>query len=147
VYCLCFQKKGVFYSFGCFFSAKDWRKIVHFVSDAMHVRLTGEKGHFNTKMAYISEEKDSNYKSIRRICCYDSRWISFSLVSKAGSYAVILGRFYSVLVSESVVNQLNNQSAGQTVNKSLVLLLNEFIRLKMKVTPQDVGGNCRYEVS
>jgi TolB protein len=33
----------------------------------VHDRLTGEKGHFSTKITYIAEEKDSNYKSIRRI--------------------------------------------------------------------------------
>ncbi|QOD37931.1 Tol-Pal system protein TolB [Candidatus Wolbachia massiliensis] len=49
------------------FSAKDWRKIGHLISDAIHDRLIGEKGHFNTKIAYIAEEKDSDYKSIRKI--------------------------------------------------------------------------------
>ncbi|MGL9717278.1 MAG: protein TolB [Wolbachia sp.] len=49
------------------FPAKDWRKIGHLVSDAIHDRLIGERGHFNTKIAYIAEEKDSNYKSIRKI--------------------------------------------------------------------------------
>ncbi|WP_395463295.1 protein TolB [Wolbachia endosymbiont of Cantharis cryptica] len=49
------------------FPAKDWRKIGHLISDAIHDRLIGEKGHFNTKIAYIAEEKDSDYKSIRKI--------------------------------------------------------------------------------
>lgn len=49
------------------FSEKEWREISHFISDMVHDRLTGEKGHFSTKITYIAEEKDSNYKSIRRI--------------------------------------------------------------------------------
>ncbi|MDX5462001.1 MAG: protein TolB [Wolbachia endosymbiont of Tetragnatha montana] len=49
------------------FPAKDWRKIGHLVSDVIHDRLIGEKGHFNTKITYIAEEKDSNYKSVRKI--------------------------------------------------------------------------------
>ncbi|MFT4314267.1 MAG: protein TolB [Wolbachia pipientis] len=49
------------------FLAKDWRKISHLVSDLIHDRLIGEKGHFNTKITYIAEEKDSNYKSVRKI--------------------------------------------------------------------------------
>lgn len=49
------------------FPAKDWRKIGHLISDAIHDRLIGERGHFNTKIAYIAEEKDSNYKSVRKI--------------------------------------------------------------------------------
>ena len=61
-----FTKRELF-THSVVFSAKDWRKIAHFVSDAIHDRLTGEKGHFNTKIAYIAEERDSNYKSIRRI--------------------------------------------------------------------------------
>ncbi|VVC39122.1 TolB, N-terminal,Metallo-beta-lactamase,WD40-like Beta Propeller, partial [Cinara cedri] len=49
------------------FSEKEWREISHLVSDMIHDRLTGEKGHFGTKITYIAEEKDNNYKSIRRI--------------------------------------------------------------------------------
>jgi len=49
------------------FSEKEWREISHLISDMVHDRLTGEKGHFSTKITYIAEEKDSNYKSIRRI--------------------------------------------------------------------------------
>jgi TolB protein len=49
------------------FPAKDWRKIGHLISDAIHDRLIGEKGHFNTKITYIAEEKGSDYKSVRKI--------------------------------------------------------------------------------
>lgn len=49
------------------FSAKDWKKISHLVSNVIHDRLIGEKGHFNTKITYIAEEKDSNYKSVRKV--------------------------------------------------------------------------------
>ncbi|WP_341807923.1 protein TolB [Wolbachia endosymbiont (group E) of Neria commutata] len=49
------------------FSAKDWRKIGHLISDTIHDRLIGEKGHFNTKITYIAEEKDSNDKSVRKV--------------------------------------------------------------------------------
>jgi TolB protein len=49
------------------FSAKDWRNIGYKISDAIHYRLTGEKGHFSTKITYIAEEKDSNDKSVRKI--------------------------------------------------------------------------------
>ncbi|WP_168464191.1 Tol-Pal system protein TolB [Wolbachia endosymbiont of Ctenocephalides felis wCfeT] len=49
------------------FPKKDWRRIAHLISDAIHDRLLGEKGHFSTKIAYIAEEKDSDHKSIRKI--------------------------------------------------------------------------------
>ncbi|MDM8335365.1 protein TolB [Wolbachia pipientis] len=49
------------------FLAKDWRKIAHLISDSIYGRLIGEKGHFSTKIAYIAEEKDGNYKSMRKI--------------------------------------------------------------------------------
>ncbi|MDD9331448.1 MAG: protein TolB [Wolbachia sp.] len=49
------------------FPAKDWRKIGHLISDVIHDRLIGEKGYFNTKITYIAEERDSDYKPIRKI--------------------------------------------------------------------------------
>ena len=33
----------------------------------IHDRLTGENGYFNTKITYIAEERDSNYKSVRKV--------------------------------------------------------------------------------
>ncbi|MDN5247845.1 MAG: protein TolB [Wolbachia endosymbiont of Tyrophagus putrescentiae] len=49
------------------FSKRNWREIAHSISDEIHSRFTGEKGHFSTKITYIAEEKDSNNKSIRKI--------------------------------------------------------------------------------
>lgn len=49
------------------FAAKDWRKISHTISDIIHDRLVGEKGHFNTKITYIAEERDDNDQPVRKI--------------------------------------------------------------------------------
>ncbi|WP_168456266.1 Tol-Pal system protein TolB [Wolbachia endosymbiont of Ctenocephalides felis wCfeJ] len=95
------------------FPAKDWRKIAHLISDAIHDRLIGERGHFNTKIAYIAEEKDSNYKSIRKIAVMNQdgsdvkyltngdRFVSTPRFSPSGESIVYIsyldGRSYIIL--------------------------------------------------
>ncbi|MDG7056004.1 MAG: protein TolB [Wolbachia endosymbiont of Meromenopon meropis] len=59
--------KSELFTHSVIFLRKDWRKIAHFISDLIYVRLTGENGYFNTKIAYIAEEKDNNDKFMRRI--------------------------------------------------------------------------------
>lgn len=49
------------------FSAQDWRETGHLISDIIHGRLIGERGHFNTKITYIAEERDGNGRPVRKI--------------------------------------------------------------------------------
>ena len=34
----------------------NWRRIGHIISDKIYERLTGEKGYFDTRIIYVSEE-------------------------------------------------------------------------------------------
>ena len=47
-----------------------WRKIAHIISDTIYERLTGEKGYFDTKIAFISEKGNANNRQ-RRLALMD----------------------------------------------------------------------------
>ena len=50
-----------------FFSSPDnWRRLAHIIADAVYQRLTGEKGYFDTRIAFISEtgEKQNRKKRL-----------------------------------------------------------------------------------
>ena len=49
---------------------ESWRKIAHIISDTIYERLTGEKGYFDTKIAFISEKGKAN-KRERRLAIMD----------------------------------------------------------------------------
>lgn len=48
----------------------DWRKLSHMISNAVYERLTGEKGYFTTKVAYVSEAGQAD-KRIKRLAMMD----------------------------------------------------------------------------
>ncbi|MEE6206610.1 MAG: Tol-Pal system beta propeller repeat protein TolB [Alphaproteobacteria bacterium] len=54
-----------------FTSTKDnWRRIAHFVADAIYERLTGDKGYFNTRVVYVSESGPATRK-VKRLAMMD----------------------------------------------------------------------------
>ena len=54
-------------------SSKNWRRVGHIISDKVYERLTGEKGYFDTRIIYVSEE-GPNSKN-KKISNNGSRWI------------------------------------------------------------------------
>lgn len=50
--------------------AQSWRRMSHKVADAVYSRITGEKGYFDSRVAYIAEEGPKN-KRLKRIALMD----------------------------------------------------------------------------
>ena len=51
-------------------SPESWRKVAHIISDTIYERLTGEKGYFDTKIAFISEKGNVKNRE-RRLAIMD----------------------------------------------------------------------------
>ena len=58
-------------------SAKsNWRRMAHSMADAIYERLTGDKGYFNTVVAYISESGPSS-RPVKRLALMDQDdWVT-----------------------------------------------------------------------
>ena len=52
----------------------NWRRVGHIITDKVYERLTGEKGYFDTRIIYVSEEGPKT-KRIKKISYNGSRWI------------------------------------------------------------------------
>jgi TolB protein len=50
--------------------AKSWRRVGHIISDAMYQRLTGERGYFDSQIAFIAETGPKD-KRIKRLAVMD----------------------------------------------------------------------------
>jgi len=48
-----------------------WRRVAHRIADAVYERLTGEKGHFDTRIAYVAETGPAT-RRIKRLAIMDS---------------------------------------------------------------------------
>ncbi len=72
-------------------SPENWRKIAHVISDIIYERLTGEKGYFDTKIAFISE-KGPVKKRQRRLAIMDQDGANFRYLTD-GKDAVMTPRF------------------------------------------------------
>jgi TolB protein len=51
-------------------ASKDWRRIGHIISDAIYERLTGEKGYFDSQIAFIAETGPKD-KRVKRLAVMD----------------------------------------------------------------------------
>ncbi len=71
--------------------AENWRRIAHMISDQIYQRITGEKGYFDTRIVYISEEGNDKNK-IKKLAIMDQDGENRHYLTD-GSYMVLTPRF------------------------------------------------------
>ena len=68
-------------------SPESWRKIAHIIADTIYERLTGEKGYFDTKIAFISEKGNANERE-RRLAIMDQDGANLRYLTDGKSMAM-----------------------------------------------------------
>lgn len=66
---------------------ESWRKIAHIIADTIYERLTGEKGYFDTKIAFISEKGNAD-KRERRLAIMDQDGANLRYLTDGKSMAM-----------------------------------------------------------
>ena len=66
---------------------KSWRKIAHIIADTIYERLTGEKGYFDTKIAFISEKGKAGSRE-RRLAIMDQDGANLRYLTDGKSMAM-----------------------------------------------------------
>ncbi len=74
--------------------SSSWRTAAHIISNLIYQRITGEKGYFDTKIAYISEKYDQGRK-IKRLAIMDQDGENHLYLTD-GKYIVLTPRFSPV---------------------------------------------------
>jgi TolB protein len=62
---------------------EDWRKVAHKISDAVYEKLTGEKGYFDTRVAFVAESGPKS-RRVRRLTIMDQDGANPTFVPAAG---------------------------------------------------------------
>lgn len=70
---------------------ENWRRVAHMISDQIYERLTGEKGYFDTRIAYVAESGPRN-KRIKRLAIMDQDGANHRYLTD-GSDLVLTPRF------------------------------------------------------
>ncbi len=74
-----------------FTSPQNWRRVAHIVADAIYQALTGEKGYFDTRVVYVSEQ-GSRLKRIKRLAIMDQDGANARMLT-SGDDLVLTPRF------------------------------------------------------
>ncbi|MDB5457186.1 MAG: Tol-Pal system beta propeller repeat protein TolB [Caulobacter sp.] len=72
---------------------ENWRRVAHKISDAVYERLTGEKGYFDTRVAFVAES-GGKLSRIKRLAIMDQDGANPQYLTD-GSYIVMTPRFSS----------------------------------------------------
>jgi TolB protein len=70
---------------------ESWRRVAHMVSDAIYERITGEKGYFDTRIVFISENGPAT-KRVKRLAIMDEDGANPTFLTR-GDYMVLTPRF------------------------------------------------------
>ena len=71
--------------------AKSWRKLAHMIADAIYERVTGEKGYFDTRVAFI-DERGNQMKRVKRLAIMDQDGANLTYLTD-GKDLVLTPRF------------------------------------------------------
>ena len=85
----------------------NWRRMAHSMADAIYERLTGDKGYFNTVIAYISESGPSS-KRIKRLALMDQDGDSHQFLT-SGANLVLTPRFSPDMQYIAYLSFVNNK--------------------------------------
>ena len=89
-------------------SSKDnWRRMAHSMADAIYERLTGDKGYFNTVIAYISESGPSG-KRVKRLALMDQDGDGHQFLT-SGANLVLTPRFSPDMQYIAYLSYVNNK--------------------------------------
>ena len=69
----------------------NWRRIGHIISDKIYERLTGEKGYFDTRIIYVSEEGPKT-KRVKKLAIMDQDGFNTKYLT-LGNELVLTPRF------------------------------------------------------
>jgi TolB protein len=72
-------------------SPENWRRIAHKISDAVYERLTGEKGYFDTRVAFVAESGPKT-KRVTRLAIMDQDGANPAFLTD-GAFMVMTPRF------------------------------------------------------
>ncbi|MBO9708624.1 MAG: Tol-Pal system protein TolB [Caulobacter sp.] len=72
-------------------TAENWRRVAHKISDAVYERLTGEKGYFDTRVAFVAES-GGKLNRVKKLAIMDQDGANPSYITD-GSYIVMTPRF------------------------------------------------------
>lgn len=84
-----------------------WRRMAHSMADAIYERLTGDKGYFNTVIAYISESGPSS-KRVKRLALMDQDGDGHKFLT-SGSNLVLTPRFSPDMQYIAYLSYVNNK--------------------------------------
>lgn len=84
-----------------------WRRMAHSMADAIYERLTGDKGYFNTVIAYISESGPSN-KRVKRLALMDQDGDGHQFLT-SGANLVLTPRFSPDMRYIAYLSFINNK--------------------------------------
>ena len=85
----------------------NWRRMAHSVADAIYERLTGDKGYFNTVIAYISESGPSS-KRVKRLALMDQDGDGHQFLT-SGANLVLTPRFSPDMQYIAYLSYVNNK--------------------------------------
>jgi TolB protein len=71
--------------------ADNWRRIAHIISDSIYERLTGEKGYFDTRIAFIDESGPKD-RRVKRLAIMDQDGANVRYLTRGGDL-VLTPRF------------------------------------------------------